>query len=51
MKDEKELEPTEVAEIDERRETIHFPWGMAIFMGVLMAEIIACLIVILILEH
>ena len=51
MNDDEELEPTEVAEIDEKRETIHFPWGIAIFMGVLMAAIIACLVIILVLEH
>lgn len=51
MNDEKELEPTEVVEIDEKRETIHFPWGVAIFMAVLMVAIIACLVVIIVLEH
>ena len=51
MNDDKELEPTEVVEIDEKRETIHFPWGVAIFMGFLMAAIIACLVIILVLEH
>ncbi len=44
-----ELEPTEVVPVDQKRETIHFPWGMAIIMGILMLCIIACFIVVMIL--
>ena len=44
-----ELEPTEVVPIDQKRETIHFPWGMAIIMGILMLCIIVCFIVVMIL--
>ena len=47
----KELpEETEVVPIDERKETIHFPWAIAIIIGVLMVLIIACFIVIKVLE-
>ena len=45
----KDLEPTEVAPIDEKRETIRFPWFIAIIMGILMVAIIACFIVVMIL--
>lgn len=44
-----DLEPTEVVPVDQKRETIHFPWGMAIIMGVLMLCIIVCFIVVMIL--
>lgn len=44
-----ELEATEVVPIDEKRETIQFPWAIAIIIGVLMVLIIACFIVIMIL--
>lgn len=44
-----ELEPTEVVPIDQKRETIHFPWGMAVIMGILMLCIIVCFIVVMIL--
>ena len=44
-----ELEETEAAPIDERKETMHFPWAVAIIIGVLMALIIACFIVIMVL--
>ena len=44
-----DLEPPEVVPIDPKRETIHFPWGIAIIMGVLMLCIIACFIVVMIL--
>ena len=47
----KDLEPTESYPVDHRKETIHFPWGIAIVMGVLMALIIACFIIIKALEH
>ena len=45
-----ELEETEVTPIDEKRETIHFPWFMAIVMGVLMLAIIGLFIAIKIIE-
>ena len=45
-----DLEETEVAPLEEGRETIHFPWAIAIIMGVLMLLIIACFIVIKVLE-
>ena len=44
-----ELEETEAVPIDERKETIHFPWAIAIIIGVLMVLIIACFIVVMIL--
>ena len=44
-----DLEPTETVPIDPKRETITFPWGMAIIMGVLMLCIIVCFIVVMIL--
>ena len=52
MEEEKktELEETEVAPIDEKRETIHVPWFMVIVMGVLMLIIIGLFIAIKIIE-
>lgn len=44
-----ELEPTEVVPIEEKKETIHFPWAIVIIMAVLMVLIIACFIVVMIL--
>ena len=44
-----ELEETEVVPVDDKKETIHFPWAMAIIIGVLMVLIIACFIVIMVL--
>ena len=44
-----ELEATEIVPVDEKKETIHFPWAIAIIIGVLMVLIIACFIVIMIL--
>lgn len=44
-----DLEPTEVVPVDPKRETIHFPWAIAIIMGVLMLCIIVCFIVVMIL--
>lgn len=44
-----ELEENEAAPVDEKRETIHFPWAVAIVIGVLMVLMIACFIVIMIL--
>ena len=45
------LEPTDSFDVDPKRETIHFPWAVAILIGVLMALVIACFIVVMILEH
>ena len=52
MEEEKktELEETETAPIDEKVETIHFPWFMAIVMGALMLIIIGLFIAIKIIE-
>ena len=53
MEDEKkteELEETEVAPVDEKLETIHFPWFIAIVIGVLMVAIIGLIIAIKIIE-
>ena len=44
-----DLEPSETVPVDPKRETITFPWGMAIIMGVLMLCIIVCFIVVMIL--
>ena len=44
-----ELEATEAVPVDEKRETIHFPWSIAIIIGVLMVLIIACFIIIMVL--
>ena len=44
-----ELEETEAVPIDEKAETIHFPWAIAIIIGVLMVLMIACFVVIMIL--
>ena len=44
-----ELEETEAVPIDAKRETIHFPWAVAIVIGVLMVLIIVCFVVIMIL--
>ena len=44
-----DLKSTETVPADPKRETITFPWGMAIIMGILMLCIIACLIVIMVL--
>ena len=43
-----EPEETESVPIDPNKETIHFPWTIAIIIGVLMLLIIACFIVIMI---
>ena len=52
MEEEKktELEETEVAPIDEKVETVHFPWFIAIVIGVLMVIIIGLFIAIKIIE-
>ena len=44
-----ELEATESVPVDEKKETIHFPWFIAIIIGVLMVLIIACFIVVMVL--
>ena len=49
LKPTSELEETEAVPIDEKKETIHFPWAIAIIIGVLMVLIIACFIVVMIL--
>ena len=48
-KDEK-LEETEVVPVDEKHETIHFPWFIAVVIGVLMVAIIGLIIAIKIIE-
>ena len=45
----KPLEETEVVPVDDKVETIHFPWTIAIIIGVLMVLIIACFVVVMIL--
>jgi len=45
----KDLETTEVVPVDPNKETIHFPWFIAIIMGILVLLIIACFIVVMIL--
>ena len=52
MEEEKknELEETESVPVNEKSETIHFPWAMAIIIGVLMVIIIALFVTIMILE-
>ena len=45
----KVLEETETYPIDGKRETIHFPWFIAIVMAVLMVIIIVCFVVIMVL--
>ena len=47
--EQKELMETETVPIDNKKETIHFPWAIAIIIGVLMVLIIACFIVVMIL--
>lgn len=47
---ENELQETEVVPVDEGKETIHFPWFIAIIMGVLMVAIIALVIIIKVIE-
>ena len=44
-----ELEATESVPVDEKKETMQFPWSIAIIIGVLMVLIIACFIVIMVL--
>ena len=44
-----EPQETESVPIDPNKETIHFPWSIAIIIGVLMLLIIACFVIIMIL--
>ena len=44
------LEETEAVPVDEKLETIHFPWFIAIVIGVLMVAIIGLIIAIKIIE-
>ena len=44
------VEETESVPVDEKIETIHFPWAIGIIIGVLMLLIVACIIVIKVLE-
>ena len=46
----KSLEETEAVPVDEKIETIHFPWFIAIVIGVLMIAIIGLIIAIKIIE-
>ena len=46
-----ENEETETYPIDPKKETIKFPWAITIVMGVLVMLIVACFIVIWVLEH
>ena len=46
----KSLEETEAVLVDEKIETIHFPWFIAIVIGVLMIAIIGLIIAIKIIE-
>lgn len=48
-KKELEVEESEAAPLEERKETFHFPWTFAIIIGVLMVLIIACFITVMIL--
>lgn len=48
-KNTRKLEETEAVPIDNKVETIHFPWAVAIVIGVLALLIIACFIVVMIL--
>ena len=45
------LEEVDESEISEKKETTHFPWTIAIIVGVLTLLIIACFIVIWVIEH
>ena len=42
-------EETDACPIDAKKETIHFPWFIAIVMAVLMVIIIVCFVVIMVL--
>lgn len=44
-----QIEEAETTEDSQNPEKIHFPWTIAIIIGVLMALIIACFIVVMIL--
>lgn len=49
--EEPRLEEAELTPAESRPERIHFPWTIAIIVGVLALLIIACFIVIWVLEH
>lgn len=44
-----ELEETESVPVNPKTETIHFPWSIAVIIGVLMVLIIACFVTVMIL--
>lgn len=44
-----EIEETEAVPVDPKAETIHFPWAVAIVIGVLALLVIACFTVVMIL--
>ena len=46
-----QLEEVETNEVEKKRETTHFPLAIAIIIGVLALLIIACFIVIWVIEH
>ena len=48
---ETKIEEVEESEVSDKPEAIRFPWTIAIIIGVLALLIIACFIVIWVLEH
>ena len=46
---ETKIEEVEESEVSDKPEAIHFPWTIAIIIGVLMLLIIACFIVVMVL--
>lgn len=44
-----QIEETEATPIDAKTESVHFPWTMAIIIGVLIVLMIACFVTIMIL--
>lgn len=46
---ETKIEEVEESEVSDKPEKIHFPWTIAIIIGVLVVLIIACFIVVMIL--
>ena len=44
-----QVEETEAAHVDQKAETIHFPWTIAIIIAVLMVLIITCFVIVMIL--
>ena len=45
----RELQETEAVPINNKIETAHFPWAVAIIIGVLMLLVIICFVVVMIL--